>query len=246
MDRELTAVRVVLAEDGALLRESLAAMLERFGFEVVAAVPDAVELESAVAEHRPDLVVTDVRMPPGVHRRGVARIGGTATNYPDLAVVVLSQYVELSYADELMGADGGRVGYLLKDRIVDVEEFVSTLRQVVAGGTVIDPMVIQQLFRRRRDPLAQLSPREREVLASIAEGHSNAAIAAQLFITESAVGKHVGSIFNKLALPPAEDTNRRVLAVLAIYVGTSSTETPRCERGPGHEATLRSSFRPDE
>ncbi|MGN5237921.1 response regulator transcription factor [Rhodococcus sp. SJ-3] len=215
MDRELTVVRVILAEDGALLRESLAAMLERFGFDVVASVPDAVTLKSAVAENRPDLVVTDVRMPPGFTDEGLRAAVELRRSYPGLAVVALSQYVELSYADELLGADGGRVGYLLKDRVVDVEEFVSTLRQVVSGGTVIDPMVVQQLFRRRRDPLAQLSPREREVLASIAEGHSNAAIAAELFITESAVGKHVGNIFGKLALPPTDDTNRRVLAVLA-------------------------------
>jgi DNA-binding NarL/FixJ family response regulator len=215
VDRELTTVRVVLAEDGALLRESLAAMLERFGFDVVASVPDAVALKSSVADHRPELVVTDVRMPPGYTDEGLRAAVELRRSYPGLAVVALSQYVELSYADELLGADVGRVGYLLKDRVVDVEEFVSTLRQVVAGGTVIDPTVVQQLFRRRRDPLAQLSPREREVLALIAEGHSNTAIAAQLFVTESAVGKHVGNIFSKLVLPPTDDTNRRVLAVLA-------------------------------
>ncbi|WP_280506063.1 response regulator transcription factor [Nocardia farcinica] len=216
MRQELTAeIRVVLAEDGALLRESLAAVLERFGFVVVAAVADAVALEAAVAEHLPDLVVTDVRMPPGFTDEGLRAAVALRRDHPDLAVVVLSQYVELSYADELLGADSGRVGYLLKDRVVDVEDFAATLRRVVRGATVIDPTVVGQLLRRRRDPLAQLSPREREVLALIAEGHSNAAIGKLLFITESAVGKHVGNIFTKLVLPQADDTNRRVLAVLA-------------------------------
>lgn len=210
-----TAVRVVLAEDGALLRESLAVMLERFGFVVTAAVADAAALEAAVAEHLPDLVVTDVRMPPGFTDEGLRAAVALRRQYPALAVVVLSQYVELSYADELLGAESGRVGYLLKDRIVDVEDFAATLRRVANGATVVDPTVVRQLLRRRRDPLAQLSPREREVLALIAEGHSNLAIAKLLFVTESAVGKHVGNIFAKLVLPPADDANRRVLAVLA-------------------------------
>ncbi|MGO4203116.1 response regulator [Rhodococcus sp. TAF43] len=208
-------MRVVLAEDGALLRESLALMLERFGFLVVAAVSDADALESAVAEHAPDMVVTDVRMPPGFTDEGLRAAVGLRRRYPDLAVVVLSQYVELSYADDLLGGEGGRVGYLLKDRVVDVEDFAATLRQIASGATVIDPTVVRQLFRRHRDPLSALSPREREVLALIAEGHSNMAIAKLLFITESAVGKHVGNIFAKLVLPPTDDANRRVLAVLA-------------------------------
>lgn len=210
-----TAVRVVLAEDGALLRESLAVMLERFGFVVVAAVADATALKRAVAEHHPDLVLTDVRMPPGFTDEGLRAAVALRRDYPGLAVVVLSQYVELSYADELLGAESGRVGYLLKDRVVDVEDFADTLRRVANGATVIDPTVVRQLLRRRRDPLAQLSPREREVLALIAEGHSNLAIAKLLFVTESAVGKHVGNIFAKLVLPPTDDANRRVLAVLA-------------------------------
>lgn len=216
MQPELTTrIRVVLAEDGALLRESLAVMLERLGFAVVAAVANAESLETAVAEHLPDMIVTDVRMPPGFTDEGLRAAVSLRRRYPDLAVVVLSQYVELSYADDLLGAEGGRVGYLLKDRVVDVEDFAATLRQVANGGTVIDPTVVQQLFRRRRDPLSSLSPREREVLAAIAEGHSNLAVARLLFITESAVGKHVGNIFGKLDLPPADDANRRVLAVLA-------------------------------
>lgn len=208
-------IRVVLAEDGVLLREGLAAMLERLGFDVVAAVEDAEALVAAVAEHTPDLVVTDVRMPPGFSDEGLRAAVALRRAHPDLAVIALSQYVELSYAAELLGSGGRRVGYLLKDRIVDVEEFAATLRKVAEDGTVIDPMVVSQLFRRQRDPLSRLSAREQQVLALIAEGHSNTAIARQLFITDSAVGKHVGNIFAKLDLPPTEDANRRVLAVLA-------------------------------
>jgi DNA-binding NarL/FixJ family response regulator len=199
-----------------LLREGLAGLLGRFGFEVVAAVGDADALSAAVAEHAPDLVVTDIRMPPGFTDEGLRAAVALRHANPDLAVVALSQYVEQSYADDLLDSgDGRRVGYLLKDRVVDVEEFAATLRQVVGGGTVVDPTVVRQLLRRRRDPLSRLTSREREVLALIAEGHSNAAIARRLVVTEAAVGKHVGNIFAKLDLPPADDTNRRVLAVLA-------------------------------
>ncbi|NEE00924.1 response regulator [Phytoactinopolyspora halotolerans] len=206
----------MLAEDGVLLREGLAGLLDRFGFRVVAAVGDADALRAAVDEHSPDLVVTDIRMPPGFADEGLRAAVELRRRHPDLAVVALSQYVEQSYASELIdSADGHGVGYLLKDRIVDVEEFVGTLRQVVNGGTVVDPQVVRQLLRRRRDPLARLSPREHEVLAQIAEGHSNAAIARNLVITEAAVGKHISSIFTKLDLPPTEETNRRVSAVLA-------------------------------
>jgi DNA-binding NarL/FixJ family response regulator len=209
-------VRVVLAEDGVLLREGLAGLLARFGFEVVAAVGDADALTAAVTEHTPDLVVTDIRMPPGFSDEGLRAAVALRRAHPRLAVVALSQYVEQSYAADLLdSADGQRVGYLLKDRVVDVEAFVSTLRRVVSGGTAVDPQVVRRLLRRRRDPLSRLSAREREVLGLIAEGQSNAAIARQLFISEAAVGKHVGNIFAKLDLPPAGDTNRRVLAVLA-------------------------------
>lgn len=208
--------RVVLAEDGVLLRAGLASLLERFGFEVVAAVGDAVALREAVAAHRPDLVLTDIRMPPGFSDEGLRAAVELRRADPRLPVVALSQYVERGYAAELLDSGGGeRVGYLLKDRVVDVEEFAGVLRQVVAGGTVVDPQVVRQLLNRRRDPLARLSAREREVLALVAEGRSNAAIAARLVVTEAAVGKHVGSILAKLDLPPDEDTNRRVLAVLA-------------------------------
>ncbi|RJL24441.1 response regulator [Bailinhaonella thermotolerans] len=209
-------VRVVLAEDGVLLREGLAGLLDRFGFEVAATAGDAGGLREAVAAHDPDLVVTDIRMPPGFTDEGLRVAAALRKERPGLAVVALSQYVELSYAADLLDSgDGRRVGYLLKDRIVDVAEFADTLRRVVAGGTVIDPKVVGQLLRRRRDPLERLSPREREVLALIAEGHSNSAIARRLVLTETTVGKHVGAVFAKLDLPPAEDVHRRVLAVLA-------------------------------
>jgi DNA-binding NarL/FixJ family response regulator len=208
--------RVVLAEDGVLLREGLAGLLSRFGFEVVAAVGDAKELVAAVDTHAPDLVVTDIRMPPGFTDEGLRAAVELRRVHPGLAVVALSQYVEQSYAGELLDSgDGQRVGYLLKDRVVDVEEFVAMLRQVAEGGTVVDPEVVRRLLRRRRDPLSRLSPRELDVLALLAEGHSNLAIAERLFVTEAAVGKHIGNIFAKLGLPPATDTNRRVLAVLA-------------------------------
>jgi DNA-binding NarL/FixJ family response regulator len=207
---------VVLAEDGVLLREGLAGLLSRFGFEVVASVGDAEALEAAVAEHRPDLVVTDIRMPPGFTDEGLRAAVRLRTADPSLAVVALSQYVEQSYAAELLdSADGARVGYLLKDRIADIAEFIDMLRQVLDGGTVVDPQVVRQLLRRNSDPLSRLSARELEVLALVAEGHSNAAITRLLFVSEATIGKHVGNIFAKLDLPPAEDSHRRVLAVLA-------------------------------
>ncbi|SDW60369.1 two component transcriptional regulator, LuxR family [Saccharopolyspora shandongensis] len=209
-------IRVVLAEDGVLLREGLAGLLDRFGFEVAAAVGDADALTTAVAEHDPDLVITDIRMPPGFTDEGLRAAVELRRANPGLAVVALSQYVERSYAAELLDSHGGeRVGYLLKDRVVDVEEFADVLRHVVAGGTVVDPQVVRQLLNRQRDPLAALSAREREVLGLVAEGHSNAEIARRLVVSEAAVGKHVGNILSKLNLPPADDTNRRVLAVLA-------------------------------
>jgi DNA-binding NarL/FixJ family response regulator len=216
------ALRVVLAEDGVLLREGLAGLLGRFGFEVVAAVGDAEALTAAVAEHNPDLVVTDIRMPPGFTDEGLRAAVELRRAHPGLAVVALSQYVEQSYAADLLDSgDGRRVGYLLKDRVVDVEEFIAILHQVADGGTVVDPQVVRQLLRRQRDPHARLSAREREVLALIAEGHSNAAIARRLVISEAAVGKHVGNLLAKLDLPPADDTNRRVLAVLAYLRNTT-------------------------
>jgi DNA-binding NarL/FixJ family response regulator len=213
---EPAAVRVVVAEDAALLREGLAGLLERFGFHPVAVVGDAEALKTAVHEHLPDLVITDIRMPPGFTDEGLRAAVELRRAHPGLAVVVLSQYVQHRYATDLLDTNGGRgVGYLLKDRVVDVEDFIAALRRVTAGGTVVDPQVISQLVRRRRDPLSALSAREREVLALIAEGHSNTAIARRLVVTEAAVGKHVGNILAKLRLPQTDDTNRRVLAVLA-------------------------------
>ena len=216
MRSQPAVIQVVIAEDGVLLREGLAGLLGRFGFQVTAAVSDAAALKAAVAEHAPDLVITDIRMPPTFTDEGLRAAVELRRDRPGLAVVVLSQYVQHAYAANLLDSGSGRgVGYLLKDRVGDVEEFIAALRRVAAGGTAVDPQVISQLLRRRRDPLSALSAREREVLALIAEGHSNAAIARKLVVTEAAVGKHVGNIFAKLRLPQTDDTNRRVLAVLA-------------------------------
>jgi DNA-binding NarL/FixJ family response regulator len=209
-------IRVVIAEDGVLLREGLAGLLERFGFQTAAVVGDAETLKTAVAEHAPDLVITDIRMPPTFTDEGLRAAVELRRAHPGLAVVALSQYVQHSYAADLLDSGDGRgVGYLLKDRVVDVEDFIAALRRVAGGGTVVDPQVVRQLVRRRRDPLSLLSAREREVLALIAEGHSNTAIARQLVVSEAAIGKHVGNILAKLRLPQTDDTNRRVLAVLA-------------------------------
>ncbi|MGH3648380.1 MAG: response regulator [Micromonosporaceae bacterium] len=213
-------MRVVLAEDSVLLREGVAGALRRFGHDVVAEVGDAVALEAAVAAERPDLVVTDVRMPPGFSDEGLRAAVALRTAYPGLAVVVLSQYVQQTYAAELLDSAGGAgVGYLLKDRVGDITRFVDTLTDVAAGGTVVDPEVVRQLLANRRDPIQRLSPREREVLGLMAEGRSNTAIAATLVVTEAAVAKHIGSIMAKLDLPPDVDGHRRVLAVLAYLRG---------------------------
>lgn len=215
MQLEPAVIRVVLAEDAVLLREGLAGLLERFGFQPVAVVGDAEALKAAVADHAPDLVITDIRMPPGYTDEGLRAAVELRRAHPGLAVVALSQYVQRSYAADLLDSGDGRgVGYLLKDRVVDVEDFIAALRRVAGGGTVVDPQVVRQLVRRHRDPLLPLSAREREVLALVAEGHSNAAIARRLVVSEAAVSKHVGNILAKLRLPQADDTNRRVLAVL--------------------------------
>nr|WP_202534724.1 response regulator transcription factor [Streptomyces sp. SID3212] len=204
-----------MAEDSVLLREGLIALLDRFGHQVVAAVGDADALTAAVARHTPDLVVTDVRMPPGFQDEGLHAAVALRESHPSLPVLVLSQYVQRTYAADLLDSgDGTGVGYLLKDRVGQVEDFEAALQAVAAGGTVVDPEVVRQLLRRRRDPLERLTPREREVLALIAEGRSNAAVARQLVVSEAAVGKHIGNILAKLDLPPADDTHRRVLAVL--------------------------------
>ena len=213
-------LRVVIAEDGLIVREGIAGMLRRFGHEVVAAVGDAQALRDAVAEHRPDIVVTDVRMPPGYSDEGLQAALALRAADPDLPVLVLSQYVEQTYAAELL--DSGRfagVGYLLKDRIGEVTEFVDALTGVAAGRTVVDPEVVRQLLSRRRDPLRRLTPREREVLGLMAEGRSNTAIARTLVVSEAAVAKHIGSLLAKLDLPPDADDHRRVRAVLAYLRG---------------------------
>jgi DNA-binding NarL/FixJ family response regulator len=198
----------------------MSGLLHRFGHTVVAAVADASALVAAVEEHEPDIVITDVRMPPGFSDEGLRAAVALRAAHPSLAILVLSQYVEQTYAAELLDTDprrgrGAGVGYLLKDRVGDVEEFADAVRRVAAGDTVIDPEVVRQLLGRRRDPLERLTPREREVLALMAEGWSNGAIARTLVVTEAAVAKHIGSIMAKLDLPPTEDDHRRVRAVLA-------------------------------
>ncbi|MDW4905657.1 response regulator transcription factor [Streptomyces sp. ADMS] len=200
-----------------LLREGLIGLLTRVGHEVMAAVGDAQALLTAVAEQEPDIVVTDVRMPPGFQDEGLHAAVKLREARPALPVLVLSQYVQRAYAAELLDSgDGTGVGYLLKDRVGQVAEFVDALRRVADGGTVVDPEVVRQLLRRRRDPLERLTPREREVLALMAEGRSNGSIARELVVSEAAVGKHIGGILNKLDLPPADETHRRVLAVLTF------------------------------
>ncbi|MEU7932852.1 response regulator transcription factor [Micromonospora echinofusca] len=207
--------RVVLAEDEVLLREGLAVLLARFDFEVVAAVGTAPQLRDAVRAYEPGLVVTDIRMPPGLRDDGLRAAVDLRAERPGLAVMVLSQHVRAEYASVLLDSGDGRgVGYLLKDRVAEVAEFAGHLRTVAGGGTVVDPDVVRRLLHRPRDPLAALSAREREVLTLLAEGRSNAAIAARLHVTEAAVGKHIGNVLAKLGLPPSDDTNRRVLATL--------------------------------
>jgi DNA-binding NarL/FixJ family response regulator len=203
-----------------LLREGLVALLHRFGHSVVVTAGDADELVSGVAESSPDMVISDVRMPPGFSDEGLRAVIGLRAHSPELPVLVLSQYVEQTYAAELLEAGGSGVGYLLKDRVGDVAEFVDAVARVAAGATVLDPEVVRQLLGRRRDPLRRLTGREREVLALMAEGRSNAAIARELVVSEAAVSKHIGNVLAKLDLPPAEDGHRRVLAVLAFLRGS--------------------------
>ncbi|MFI1472245.1 response regulator [Streptomyces wuyuanensis] len=211
------SLRLIVAEDAVLLREGLVGLLERVGHEVVAAVGDAEGLVEAVRAERPDLVVTDVRMPPSLSDDGLRSAVTLREEFPGLPTLVLSQYVARSYALRLLDSGGGvAVGYLLKERVNAVADFTAAIERVAAGGTVVDPEVIQQLVRVRQDPLERLSAREREVLGLIAEGRSNAGLAAHLFISEAAVNKHIGNIFNKLDLPVDTEGHRRVLAVLAF------------------------------
>jgi DNA-binding NarL/FixJ family response regulator len=210
-------VRVVVAEDLALLRDGLIRLLDASGFEVVEAVDNGPSLLRALTTHRPDVAVVDVRLPPTFTDEGLKAAIEARAAVPGLPVLVLSQYVEPLYARELLSDRHGGVGYLLKDRVANIGQFLDAVRRVAAGGTAMDPEVIAQLLTRHagHEPLSQLTAREREVLGLMAEGRSNAAIAGRLFITEKAVGKHTNSIFSKLGLPPSEDDNRRVLAVLA-------------------------------
>jgi DNA-binding NarL/FixJ family response regulator len=211
-------VRVVVADDSVLLREGVARLLEESGFEVVAQAADADDLRRKVYAHKPDVAVVDVRMPPDNTDDGLRAALEIRERQPQTAVLVLSQYVEEGYALELVGDSDGGVGYLLKDRIANVERFAESVGAVARGGSALDPEVVAQLLGRRRrdDPLEELTPREREVLALMAEGRSNGAIAGQMVVTERAVEKHVTSIFGKLGLPPAVEDHRRVLAVLAF------------------------------
>ncbi|HVU91404.1 MAG TPA: response regulator transcription factor [Jatrophihabitans sp.] len=215
-------MRVVLAEDLALLRDGLIRLLEANDFEVVEAVDNGPSLLRALTGHKPDVAVVDVRLPPTFTDEGLKAAIEARRQVPGLPVLVLSQYVEQLYARELLADRSGGVGYLLKDRVFNVEQFVDAVRQVAAGGTAMDPEVVAQLLTKRSafdDPLTTLTPREREVLGLMAEGRSNAAIAARLFVTEKAVSKHTNSIFLRLGLPQSEDDNRRVLAVLAYLNG---------------------------
>jgi DNA-binding NarL/FixJ family response regulator len=214
-------MRVVIAEDAALFREGLARLVADRGHQVAAAVGDADALLAAVAEHRPDVAVADVRMPPTHTDEGLRAAIQLRRDYPGTGVLVLSQYIETRYAARLLEGNAAGVGYLLKDRVADVTEFADALTRVAAGGTALDPEVVSQLVRvsRHADGIAMLTPREREVLALMAEGRSNAGIAAALVVTGGVVEKHVASIFGKLGLPPSEADNRRVLAVLR-YLGS--------------------------
>lgn len=213
-------MRIVIADDAVLLREGLIRLLTERGHQVVAAVGDGAALVQAVVTHRPDLSIVDVRMPPSHTDEGLRAAVEARALAPAAPILVLSQYVEVSYADDLL-ATGIGVGYLLKDRVAAIDEFLAALDRVAAGGTVLDPEVITQLFARRRrdDPLRALTPREREVLSLMAEGHSNTAIARTLVVTDGAVEKHVRNIFTKLNLPPDVEQHRRVRAVLTYLRG---------------------------
>ena len=211
-------MRVVIAEDHALLRDGLTRLLEAFDFEVVESVDNGPALLPALIKHKPQVAVVDVRLPPTFTDEGLQAAIAARTQLPGLPILVLSQHVEPLYARELLSTSDGAVGYLLKDRVSNVREFVDAVRRVANGGTAMDAEVISQLLARR-EPLAVLTPREREVLGEMAEGRSNAAIAAKLRVTEKAVSKHINNIFTKLGMPPSDDDNRRVLAVLTYLNG---------------------------
>jgi DNA-binding NarL/FixJ family response regulator len=214
-------LRVVVADDSVLLREGLIRLLTENGHDVVAAVGDGPSLVAAIETHRPDVSVVDVRMPPSNTDEGLRAAVEARRRVPRSPVLVLSQYVEVSYADDLLADGAGAVGYLLKDRVAAITDFLDALDRVASGGMVLDPEVVSQLLvrRRRDDPLRELTPREQDVLALMAEGRSNTNIARTMVVSDGAVEKHVRNIFTKLVLPPDDEQNRRVLAVLAYLRG---------------------------
>ena len=212
-----SGLQIVLADDDVLLREGLASLMERSSFQVVGQAGDAAQLLALVADQTPDLAVIDIRMPPTHTTEGLDAARQIRQEHPETAILVLSAHVEVEHAMELL-ASGRGVGYLLKSRVTDIEEFIDTLERIANGGSVVDPALVQELVaaRRRNDPLDALSAREREVLAQMAEGRSNAGIAHRLWVTEGTVEKHVRSILTKLTLPETADDHRRVLAVLTF------------------------------
>jgi DNA-binding NarL/FixJ family response regulator len=226
-ERPEPGLSVVIADDDTLLREGLASLLERSGFEVVGQAGDAIDLLPLVREKSPELVVVDIRMPPTHTNEGLEAARQIRLEYPDIGILVLSAHVEVEHAMELLEG-GHKVGYLLKSRVGDVADFTDSLKRIARGGSVIDAELVKELVseRRRHDPLAVLSPREREVLALMAEGRSNAGIARQLWVTEGTVEKHVSSILTKLNLPETDDDHRRVRAVIAFL------ESPQTNREP--------------
>lgn len=213
----MSGPRVIVADDDVLLREGLASLLERSQFEVVAQAGDGSALVELVREHQPDLAIVDIRMPPSHSTEGLEAAHAIREAFPETGILVLSAHAEVDHAIELL-AGGRRIGYLLKSRVTDVNEFITTLERIAGGGSVVDPALVQELVtaRRAEDPLADLTPREREVLALMAEGRSNAGIARLLWVTEGTVEKHVHSILSKLRLPETEDDHRRVLAVITF------------------------------
>jgi DNA-binding NarL/FixJ family response regulator len=210
-------MRVVIAEDAAVLREGLARLLTERGHEICVAVADAEALRTAVAEHAPDVVIADIRMPPTHTDEGLRAAVAIRRDFPATGVLLFSQYIETRYVARLLESGAGGVGYLLKDRVGNVADFVSALERVAVGGTALDPEVISQLLRKPDPGLASLTPREREVLGLMAEGRSNSGIAAKLVLSEGAVEKHIASVFGKLSLAPEAANNRRVLAVLRYF-----------------------------
>lgn len=229
-------MRILICEDSVLLREGVARLLEFSGHQVVAALPGIEDLEDAVDSSEPDLCILDVRLPPTFTDEGVRAALRLRDNHPDLPLLVLSQYVEERYASELISGSSGSLGYLLKDRVADVDEFIASLEQIASGATILDPEVVAQLIGRKQQDvkMQRLTPRECSVLALMAEGRSNQAIAEELFLSEASIEKHITSIFQKLELEQDDSGNRRVLATLAHLENTGGQSvTSPAEAGPG-------------